>query len=214
MSLMGIITGGWTDIAKAKEERKAVEAAQEAQNAAFARESGLQQESAARFKPFYDQGLAGFTSYASAINGTVDPTTGRSWTPESSPAFDWQQQQAMKQQNRQLRALGRSNSTFGMNARNDLYNKLYSSEYDKQLGRLADLTNIGRGGASSLAGINRDMSQSSINQGDSLANYLLADQSIKSRGMGEFDTGLNQAAGIVGSLYGGGLFSGKKNGGQ
>lgn len=95
----------------------------------------------------------------SAITGKPSPTTGKVWTPETTPAFQWQQAEQEKALGRSLRALGRESSTFGQSARTRGTQSLLASEYDKQLGRLADLTNIARGGASSLAGASTGYTQ-------------------------------------------------------
>lgn len=102
-------------------------------------------------EPFYNKGLQGFDQYASAVTGKPGPD-GKVWTPTESPAYQWQQQQMEKNTGRTLRSLGRANSTYGMNVMADQNRNLAASEYDKQLGRLADITNIARGGASSLTG--------------------------------------------------------------
>lgn len=110
-------------------------------------------------KPFYEEGLPAFREMTSAITGKPSPTTGKVWTPETTPAFQWQQAEQEKALGRSLRALGRESSTFGETARTQATQSLLASEYDKQLGRLADLTNIARGGASSLAGASTGYTQ-------------------------------------------------------
>lgn len=147
-------------------------------------------------QPFYDKSLPALDSLVSGIRGTVDPNTGRTWTPQDSPALDWQRQQLDKNMGRRLRALGRENSTFGLNSMGDAYNNLYANEYDKQLGRLADLTNIARGGASSLSNISNQ-------RVGAIGNYtegMLAGDLIKQQGYNNaIQTGLsgiNAAAGI------------------
>lgn len=173
-------------------------------------------------KPFYDAGLPGFKSYASAITGGIDPNTGRTWTPTTSPAFQWEQQQANKGLNRSLRALGRSNSTFGANATSESNRNLAASEYDRQLGRLADLTNIARGGASSL-------SNASTNYGARGGSALSDLGEIKAGGiLGEALGAMNAAQGVgkswnsnnsmvanlLMSKYGGSMFGGGAGGGS
>lgn len=100
-------------------------------------------------EPFYNKGLSGFEQYASAITGKPGPD-GKVWSPTETPAYTWQKQQLDKNMGRTLRSLGRENSTYGMNVVGDQTRSLEAGEYDKQLGRLADLTNIARGGASTL----------------------------------------------------------------
>lgn len=147
-------------------------------------------------QPFYDEGLPAFRSLASAVNGTIDPATGKTWTPTTSPAFDWQKSQLEKNMGRKLRALGRENSTFGLNAMGDAYNNLYSNEYDKQIGRLADMSNMARGGASTLAGI----SNQRVGAISDYTNGMLAGNLIKQQGYNNaIQTGLsgiNAAAGL------------------
>lgn len=210
MSLMGIITGGMSDIAKSKQEKDSMDQARATQREGELYQRGLDQQTRDMYRPFYDLGLPAYKSYASAVTGGIDPNTGHTWTPTDSPAYQWQMDQANKATSRSLRALGRQNSTFGMNTIADSNRNLASKEWDSQIGRLADLSNIARGGASSLAGINSQMGVNGINSANNQANYLLGLSQLKSQGIGEFDKGIGQAAGIVGSLYGGGLFGGKK----
>jgi uncharacterized membrane protein YebE (DUF533 family) len=65
----------------------------------------------------------------------------------------------------------------------DQNRNLAASEYDKQLGRLADLTNIARGGASSLAGASTGYTnaagQNITNMGNNQANASLAGGMLK-----------------------------------
>lgn len=129
-------------------------------------------------QPFYDEGLPAFRSLSSAVNGTVDPATGRTWTPTNSPAYEWQRQQTEKNMGRKLRALGRENSTFGLNAMTESNRNLAASEWDKQIGRLADMSNIARGGASALAGI----SGNRVNSIGDYTNGMLAGNLISAQG--------------------------------
>lgn len=105
------------------------------------------------------------------------------WKPQDTEAYKWQNEQLDKNMGRSLRALGRSNSTYGMNAMSDAKKGLAASEYDKQLGRLADLTNIARGGASTLAnastGFTNAAGQNMLNNGTNMANASLAGGMLK-----------------------------------
>lgn len=127
--------------------------------------------------PFYDKGLKGFDQYASAVTGQPG-TNGKVWTPTESPAYLWQQEQANKNNSRTLRALGRENSSYGMGEQFKTQQNLAATEYDKQLGRLADLTNIARGGASALTGASTGYSTNAANNittsGNNQANAQLA----------------------------------------
>lgn len=111
----------------------------------------------------------------------------KEFNPTETPAFRWQQSQMEKNTGRTLRSLGRANSTFGMNVMGDQNRNLAASEYDRQLGRLADLTNIARGGASSLAGAASGYADSSgqkiMNNGNNQANASLAGAAIKQQGL-------------------------------
>jgi len=91
-------------------------------------------------QPFYDKGLEGFNAYSKNIMSSVD--SNGNFNPEQSDAFKYRE----KDLGRTLRSLGRSNSSYGIGVRD----RAAADEYDKQLSRLGDLTNIARGGASSL----------------------------------------------------------------
>jgi len=112
------------------------------------------------------------------ITGNAPMIQAKAFNPTETDAYKWQQQQMEKNTGRTLRSLGRSNSSYGMNVMADQNRNLAASEYDKQLGRLADLTNIARGGASSLAnastGYTNAAGQNMISQGNNLANASLA----------------------------------------
>jgi len=127
-------------------------------------------------KPFYDKGLQGFDAYQKNVMSGVGPDG--TFNPALSDAYRWNSQQLDQSLGRNLRSIGRQNSTMGMNAMGVAKNNLISSEYDKQLARLADLTNIARGGASSLAnasaGFGQQAGQNMINQGNNVANASLA----------------------------------------
>ena len=120
-------------------------------------------------EPFYNKGLQGFDQYASAVTGKPGPD-GKVWSPTETPAYQWQQQQMEKNTGRTLRSLGRANSTYGMNVMGDQNRNLAATEYDRQLGRLADLTNIARGGASSLTGASSTYGANAANTAVNSAN--------------------------------------------
>lgn len=101
----------------------------------------------------------------------------QAFNPTETDAYKWQQSQMEKNTGRTLRSLGRANSTYGMNVMADSNKNLAASEYDKQLSRLADLTNIARGGSSSLASASAGFSTGAGNnltqQGNNAANASL-----------------------------------------
>jgi hypothetical protein len=112
------------------------------------------------------------------ITDAPPQTTTSAFNPQETDSYKWKQQQMEKNTGRTLRSLGRSNSTYGMNVMADQNRNLASTEYDTQLGRLADLTNIARGGASSLASastgaLNNTMANNTA-QGNAAGNYSLA----------------------------------------
>lgn len=117
------------------------------------------------------------------ITSTPPQMTAPVWSPTETPAFKWQQSQQEKYLGRNLRTLGRQNSTYGMDALAKAGQNLYASEYDKQLGRLADLTNISRGGASTLAnaaaGYGSGAGGNLITMGNNAANATLAGGMLK-----------------------------------
>ena len=128
-------------------------------------------------QPFYDKGLKGFNAYADTVMSGVD-ANGK-FNPTTSDSYKWQDNQL----GRTLRSMGRSNSSYGIAERSNLA----ANEYDKQLARLADLTNIARGGASSLAsasaGFSNSASQNLINSGNNQANASLAGGLMQQNGL-------------------------------
>src|SRR5262245_31358657 len=59
------------------------------------------------------------------------------WNYKESPEYQWRLQQALKNANRQNLALGRQNSTFGLNAMNRVASDIAAEEVDKQYQRAA-----------------------------------------------------------------------------
>lgn len=144
---------------------KASEDALKLQREQFEYQKSLQQ-------PFFETGKPAFDAYAKEVMTSVAPDG--SFTPKESEAYKWQLGQAEKNNSRTLRALGRENSSYGMGEQFKSQQNLASNEYDKQLARLADLTNIARGGASSLAtassGYTNAAGQNMLNQGSVLSD--------------------------------------------
>lgn len=175
------ISGYLSNNAAAKAGYAANQQALSAQNAGADQAQRLQREQFEYSKklnePFYNRGLKGFEQYSSAITGEPD-STGRVWNPIESPAYQWQQQQTEKNNGRSLRALGRENSSYGMNVQADSNRSLAVSEYDKQLNRLADLTNVARGGAASLTSSSGNYGNNAgnlaVQTGENIANSSLA----------------------------------------
>jgi len=124
------------------------------------------------------------------------------WQPTETPAYAWQQQQANKNNSRTLRALGRENSSYGMGEQFKTQQNLAANEYDKQLSRLSDLTNVARGGASTLTqggnAYSTGAANNLINSGNNQANATLAGGMMQQNnlynaigtGMGVLNTGL------------------------
>lgn len=111
----------------------------------------------------------------------------KEFNPTETDAYKWQQSQMEKDTGRTLRSLGRANSTYGMNVMADQNRNLAASEYDRQLGRLADLTNIARGGSSALAGAASGYANSAgqkiMDGGNNQANASLAGAAIQQQGL-------------------------------
>lgn len=126
--------------------------------------------------------------------------TAAPFNPTETDAYKWQQSQMEKNTRRSLRSLGRENSTFGMNAIGDQNRNLAATEYDKQLGRLADLTNIARGGSSALAGASAGFSnqqqQGISNMGNNLANANLAGGMLKQNSLYNNQSNLGSLANL------------------
>lgn len=139
------------------------------------------------------------------VESTPTVTTGP-WTPQETEAYKWQQQQMEKNTSRSLRAMGRYNSTYGMDAITKGNSNLAASEYDKQLGRLADLTNVARGGASSLSSMAGQFANSAsnniINSGNNQANATLAGGMMQANAINNGVSGLYSLANMGLQAYG------------
>ena len=95
------------------------------------------------FDPGYKQGQ---TLYRAPDGSITDkpPMLSANYQLENDPGFEWRN----KQLDRSLRSLGRSNSTYGMQAKADFS----GNEYDRSLSRLATLAGFGQGTAGNVAG--------------------------------------------------------------
>lgn len=102
------------------------------------------------FDPGYVQGK---NTYRGPDGTLTDqpPMLTASYNFQASPSYQWQKEQGLKDLGRSLRALGRSNSTYGMNARGRFLNELNANEYNTGLNRLASLAYGGQGTASNIA---------------------------------------------------------------
>ena len=141
------------------------------------------------------------------ISDKAPPTlTSEAWQPEETNAYKWQQNQMEKNTSRSLRAMGRYNSTYGMDAITKGNRDLASSEYDRQLGRLSDLTNVARGGASSLSALSGQYANNAGNNivaaGNNQANSMLAGGLIKTNAMNNNVDGLYSLANMGMQYYG------------
>lgn len=95
------------------------------------------------FDPGYKQGQ---TLYRAPDGSVTDkpPVLSANYQLDNDPGFQWRN----KQLDRSLRSLGRSNSTYGMQAKADFS----GNEYDRSLSRLATLAGFGQGTAGNVAG--------------------------------------------------------------
>lgn len=131
----------------------------------------------------YKHGGTYYRGPSGEIVDKVPTVTAQAFQPQDSPAFQWQKERTLADLGRTLRMQGRSNSTAGLNATGRVLGDLNASEYDKQLGRLADLTNIARGGASTLAGASAGFTNAAgsnlLNMGANQANATLAGSALR-----------------------------------
>lgn len=95
------------------------------------------------FDPGYKQGQ---TLYRAPDGSITDkpPMLSANYQLDNDPGFQWRNRQL----DRSLRSLGRSNSTYGMQAKADFS----GNEYDRSLSRLATLAGFGQGSAGNVAG--------------------------------------------------------------
>lgn len=160
-------------------------------------------------QPFYDQGLEGFRQYASAITGKPGPD-GQVWSPTEIPGYQWQQEQLEKNLGRTLRSLGRANSSYGMNEMGNQKRSLAASEYDRQLNKLSDLTNIARGGASTLTSQSGSYGTNAGNlavaSGENKANAALSGGAIQQNNLYNNQNNLMSLANLGLKAYQGGMF--------
>lgn len=96
---------------------------------------------------------AGVQLYRTPEGGYTDkpPMLSATYNPQTNPAYQWQLDQLNKNSRRTLASLGRSNSTYGMNARNDAQMALTGNEYEKGINRLATLAGFGQGTSGNIA---------------------------------------------------------------
>lgn len=94
------------------------------------------------FDPGY---VAGKDQYRAPDGSIVDraPMLSAEYQVQNDPGFKWRNQQL----DRSLRSLGRSNSTYGMQAKADFA----GNEYDRGVNRLATLAGFGQGTNSNVA---------------------------------------------------------------
>jgi hypothetical protein len=111
------------------------------------------------------------------------------FNPQESESYKWQKERGLADLGRTLRAQGRGNSTYGMNATGRFLGDLNANEYDRQINSLLNLAKIGQGaaGSTSAAGTSAANNNSSA--------YLSAGQGIGNAAM--------MAGQAKGSLYGG-----------
>jgi hypothetical protein len=89
-----------------------------------------------------------------------------------TPGYDWQKQQGEEAVNRALAARGMHNSRVGVNALSDFNQNLNANTYRQQVSDLYNVSNLGRGAASTAASLGQN---SATNIGNT---YMNAGQNI------------------------------------
>lgn len=117
------------------------------------------------FDPGYQQGQ---TLYRGPDGNIVNqaPTLSANYDLKEDPGFQWRN----KQLDRSLRSLGRSNSTYGMQAKADFS----GNEYDRSLSRLSTLAGFGQGTAGNVAQQGNNAAGQTANVNTNMANQLSA----------------------------------------
>lgn len=115
------------------------------------------------FDPGYAEGI---DQYYAPDGSIVDkaPMLSANYQLENDPGFQWRN----KQLDRSLRSLGRSNSTYGMQAKADFS----GNEYDRSLSRLSTLAGFGQGANNQMAQNNQQAASQTANVNSNLANSL------------------------------------------
>lgn len=124
------------------------------------------------FDPEYQQALEQYggdktMTFYRTPEGTFTnqaPTLTAKYDLQQDPGFQWRN----KQLDRSLRSLGRSNSTYGMQAKADFS----GNEYDRSLSRLSQLAGFGQGTASNVASQGGSAAGQTASVNSNLANSL------------------------------------------
>ncbi len=133
-----------------------------ANNAAIAAQGNMYQQQRADFAPYRqlgEQGVQAYTNFSNNPGAFLN-----------TPAYAWQAQELDRGMNRSLSALGRSNSSYGMNERARGLANLAVSEFDRAYNRLLDPIKIGQGAANSTGAATQQMSQNYGQYGQNTMN--------------------------------------------
>jgi hypothetical protein len=109
-------------------QNNATNQATNAMNQSLAQQMQIYNTTRGDFSPYRDLGTDALSRYRGILDGTQ--------SIKETPEYQWEVAQTDKNMNRQLRALGRQNSTYGMNALADAYNNLAVKEKNSYLDRL------------------------------------------------------------------------------
>jgi hypothetical protein len=94
------------------------------------------------------------------------------YDPNNDPNYGFAKAEMAQSMDRQLRAQGRANSSYGMNAMGKAYGDLASKTYQNRLNALMGATNVGQGTAATNTGANSN----NQNLTSSYYNQMLANQ--------------------------------------
>lgn len=119
-----------------------------------------------RLTPFDAGYVQGATKYRAPDGSIVDaaPQMSTKYDVQEDPGYQWRNQRL----DRSLRALGRSNSTYGMQARADFN----GSEYDRSVNRLASLAGFGQSNVGNVASSGNSAANQIAGVNTSTANSL------------------------------------------
>jgi hypothetical protein len=119
-----------------------------------------------KLTPFDKGYVQGADKYRAPDGSIVDkaPQMSTKYDLQQDPGFQWRNQQL----DRSLRALGRSNSTYGINAKGDFS----GNEYNRSLGRLSQLAGFGQSNVGNVAASGNTAANQIAGVNTSTANSL------------------------------------------
>jgi hypothetical protein len=210
-----IVGGLLSNDAQRKATNTALDATTNASNQSLALQERMYNEGIERNQPFYEAGTGdALNQYQSAILGK--PVNGVSYDYLESPVAKNAAERGGVEYMRGLGARGLAGGGIAPYGLGQLKSSIFANDYERQIGRLSDLVNIGRGGATSNNSLGQNYatgaSNTLTNMGENEANANLA----LGRGQASLYSGIGNMPMNLASAYmmGGGKFDGGGNNSQ